>query len=110
MQELFRLSKGEQYSIEFTIINDSGVVTPDNVDDMRIKVGNTVKTYSKNEISFSNGVWIYRVTQEESLAFASARVYCQAQYKVGSDIFNTDMYLVKVDKSILLDEWTQESL
>jgi len=93
--------QGEQYAIEITLQADGVPVTPENADDVKIKIGTVEKTYSKGEITYENEHWLFPITQEDSLSFKSSTVKAQAQYKIGSNVFSTGLYDVDVYSSII---------
>ena len=48
------------------------VVTPAAVADVEITLGLLAKTYRAGEITFSDGVWVFPLTQRESLSLNAA--------------------------------------
>jgi len=96
------IKQGDQYYLPF-FIKDHGVeVTPDNSDDIRIKVGKIVKTLSSGDLVFINGRFLFPITQEQSLSW-KGDVRCQAQRKIGDDVRGTDVYSICVQPSIFTD-------
>ena len=105
MDILFVITRGEQYAVEIVIKNDEDVITPNNCDDVKIKLGNLEKKYSDNEIFYEDGRWLFPLTQEQTLAMNLKRVNLQAQYKSGSNIFSTDIYAVQIKDTVINGTW-----
>jgi len=102
---MFAVARGEQYAVEIVIYNGDTAITPLNVDDIKINLGSYVLQYSKGEISYENGRWQYPITQEMSLEWDNGIIDLQGQYKVGDNIYNTEIYKVKVDTTTIEDIW-----
>ena len=51
-----QIVKGDEYIIPIKIIKGSSPLTPADVSDVRIQVGDLLKTYSKNELTFNTDV------------------------------------------------------
>lgn len=102
---IFTIIQGEQYAVEIIIKNNETEITPENCDDVKIKIGNITKKYSKNEINYENERWLFPLTQEESLMLKKGRVNIQAQYMVAENVYSTDLYKVQVDLTTIRETW-----
>lgn len=100
------IQQGDQYAIEVIVKLGDTVISPQNCDDMKIKLGNFLKEYSKGELLFSNGIWYFPMTQEMSLSFRGGMTTLQAQVKSGEEIHGTPVYPVTVDTSMIQEVWT----
>lgn len=51
------MQKGDQYSVPFKIKMGGEYVTPNNCDDLKIKLGEHTKTFSEGTLTYSNDAW-----------------------------------------------------
>ncbi len=102
---MFAVARGEQYSVEIVINNGDTDITPYNCDDMKINLGGYVLQYSKGELTYTNDAWQFPITQEMSLNWDSGLVDLQGQYKIGDDIYNTEIYKVRIDTTTIEETW-----
>lgn len=95
--------QGEQYAVEFVLTNGEVDITPDNSDDVKIKIGNIEKAYSDGSLSYDSVAecWLFPITQEQTLEWSSLSVPVQAQYKTGSVVISTEKQTIKVSPSII---------
>ena len=98
------IHQGDQYYLPITITNDNILITPDNIDDIRIKVGGVIKKYSNNTLLFENETWLFPITQKNSLKWKGP-TDCQIQYKQNDNIITSDIYTIIVDSSMFDDEF-----
>ena len=74
------MMQGDSYGLRIEIKNESEeAVTPDDVSDVEITVGFFRKTLAKGKVLYSDGVWIFPITQEESFKLPSTRVKAQVR-------------------------------
>jgi hypothetical protein len=102
---LFTIAQGEQYAVEIVLENGGVEITPYNSDDVKIKLGDYEKKYSAGELTYQNNAWNFPITQEMSLSWGSGKIDLQGQYKSSNNIYNTEIYKVQVDTSIIDDTW-----
>ncbi|MBO7673668.1 MAG: hypothetical protein J6S63_01505 [Atopobiaceae bacterium] len=107
------MQQGDQYALPITVeLSDGEAITPENCADMRVKMGSLEKSYADGDIvaEYANGRytgrWLVPLTQAETLAFPTPLVEVQAQVQfTDGSIVGTPVGHMKVDGSILLDEW-----
>lgn len=64
------MMQGDSYKLSFAVLNNAGVaVTPLDIQDMEITIGHIRKTYRNAQITFSNGLWLFPLTQEETFGY-----------------------------------------
>ena len=74
------MMQGDSYGLRIEIKNESDeAVTPDDVTDVEITVGFFRKTLAKGEVLYSDGVWIFPISQEESFKLPSTRIKAQVR-------------------------------
>lgn len=103
------IQQGDQFAIPFYIKNGDSIVSPDLVDDVRIQIGATLKTYSNGELTYdaANHVFGFPVTQDETRAFLCATnpVQYQVGLKIGTDIVYSAVGKLMVKASIIGEDW-----
>ena len=93
----------EQYAVEIIISNGETTITPENCDDLKIKLANIEKTVGNGELTYDRdrGAWLFPLTQSQTLSFCDNQISAQAQYLSGQNVFSTAMTKIQVDKSII---------
>ena len=102
-----QIVQGDQYIIPIKIIKGSSPLTPADVSDVRIQVGNLLKTYSKNEITFNTDTneWQYSLSQEQTFDFEGEFVKVQVGVKVENDIVYSIAKSININDNIIVKEW-----
>lgn len=100
------IHQGDQYYLPFQVENDSNPITPNDVDDVRIKIGNVVKVYSKGGLlyEYENDTWLFPIFQKNSLNWQGP-MECQLQFKQGDNVITSNKYTILVDSSMFKDEF-----
>lgn len=96
--------QGEQYAIEIVVTADNTPITPTNCDDIKIKLGDTIRKYSAGELMFEDNAWLFPLTQEQTLRMSGV-LPLQVQYKVGDNIFSTTINGIDIGKTIIKEMW-----
>ena len=66
---MFELMQGDARSLYIELLKPGDVVVaPKDVADVEVTLGLLTKTYRKGQLAFSDGVWIFPLTQRETLA------------------------------------------
>lgn len=74
------MMQGDSYGLTIDVLNaDDEAVTPDDVSDVEVTIGNLRKTYASGEVTYSDGKWVFPLTQEETFKFPAARVKAQVR-------------------------------
>lgn len=75
------MMQGDQYGLGIDIVyeEDGTPVTKDDVADVEITIGHLKKTYKEGKVTFSNGQWVFPVTQEETFRYMPSLVDAQAR-------------------------------
>lgn len=78
------IMQGDAYSIPITITTADGTLIDDTmVDAVEVVIGFLKKTYPE-EITFSDGKWLFPLTQEESFKLSSYQQTVQVRVKFNS--------------------------
>ncbi len=76
------MMQGDAYGQEIEILKaDGSPVTDSEVLDVEIVIGPFCKSYAKNEISYSDGKWIFPLSQEETFRLMPTGVRGQVRVK-----------------------------
>ena len=74
--------QGDAYNLGIRVLNNAGsVVTPQDMEDMEITIGNLRKTYSAAQLTFHEGVWLFPLSQKETFAQKHAAPKAQVRVK-----------------------------
>lgn len=98
------IHQGDQYYLPISIENNSIFITPNDIDDLRIKIGNIVKVFSKGELLYEDNNWLFPILQKNSLNWRGP-IECSVQLKQGNNIITSDKYTILVDLSTFKDEF-----
>lgn len=98
------IHQGDQYYLPFYIENDSAPITPNDIDDIRIKIDNIVKVYSKGGLLYEDNIWLFPISQKNSLEWKGP-LECQIQFKQGDNIITSKKYIIQVYASIFNSEF-----
>lgn len=106
----YPIQQGDQYYLPVVITQGGTTITPDNVDDVKIKFGSLVLQYSEGDIEYdlydsTNKGWLFPLTQELTLALENPSVPMQVQIRQGTNVFGSDVETVPIDFSIITEEW-----
>ena len=82
------MMQGDSFGLKIEVLKESDeAVTLSEVSDVEITVGFLRKTYANGEVLYSDGIWVFPITQEESFKLPATRVKAQVRvvWKDGSD-------------------------
>lgn len=100
--------QGDQLFIPILVKEDDKVITPEDVDDIRISVDGVEKRYSKGEITFNadEGLWYYFLKSTDSINMKD-NVYCQVEIKRGLIRRHGPRFMANIGASVesLKGEW-----
>lgn len=76
------MMQGDSYNLGIHILNNAGSpVTPDDIQDIEITIGHISKSYLKSQIQFSDGVWMFPLTQSDTQGFWPGSVKSQVRIR-----------------------------
>lgn len=101
------IQQGDQYVIPFKIKSGQNIVTPEKVDDVRIKVGDIIKSVEAENLTFDTETqcWQFPLTQAQTRAIRSGMVSYQVGVKVGGEIVYSRVGNLQVNDSIIQEAW-----
>lgn len=96
--------QGDQYYIPFRIDRAGKVVTPLDVDGLKIVVGSVVQSYPDGVLSFDGDEnWLFRLDAESSRHMSNS-VCCQIEIQTGGNLEHSSAFYIDVKKSIVRGE------
>lgn len=100
------MMQGDSYNLGIRILNNAGsTVTPDDVLDVEITIGHLRKTYSKAEVLYSDGYWLFPLTQKETFGYWPSSVKAQVRVVWANGVTEgKPLYGVRIDESISKEE------
>lgn len=92
----------DQYTITMQVKQGNTIITDENVDEMTIKVGELEKSLSKEEIYYDSehDLWCYKLEKSQTDNMTMF-LFVQVQFKIGENIFNSDVEKIDMRSSIV---------
>lgn len=97
--------RGAQYQVPIIIKQGDTVITDQNADGVKVCFDTAVASYPGGGLTYSEGVWLFPLTQELSLAMESGEVDFQIQVKIGDTVIPTKIKKIKVDDTAIKGVW-----
>lgn len=96
------MMQGDSYSLGIRILNNAGSpVTPDDIKDVEITIGNLRKTYLNAQVTYYNGVWLFPLSQKETFCYWPASVKAQVRVVWANGMVEGQpLYGVRIGESI----------
>ena len=96
------MMQGDAYMLGISILNNAGnPVAPVDVADVEITIGHIKKKYSDAAISYSNGVWMFPLSQKETFGCMPASPKAQVRVKwANGSVEGKPLYGIRIDESI----------
>lgn len=101
------IHQGEQYKMAFDVFLDDVKATPEDIDGLRIKIGDRLLEYPDGELEFDLEMnrWLYPLTSYQTRTLRSETAETQVAARISSDIVMTDVFELDVRKSIIKEPW-----
>lgn len=96
------MMQGDAYMLAIQILNNAGVaVAPADVADVEITIGHLSKRYSDNTISFSNGMWLFPLSQKDTFGSMPSAPKAQVRVKWANNIIEgKPLHGIRIHESI----------
>lgn len=76
------MMQGDSYNLGILLLNNAGQpITPEDVEDVEITLGWEPKRYKTAELAFSDGLWLYPLSQSKTFSAWPGKVEAQARIK-----------------------------
>ena len=99
--------KGESYKIPFVLKNDGEPVTNNDVDGVRIRLGNQVAYYPDGILEYNpeSATWDFPMSQKNTYSIIGKTINYQVQVKINGDVHSSDETAIKIKESMFKTEW-----
>ena len=96
------MMQGDNYNIGLTISNNAGsIVTPSDIIDVEITINGLAKTYAAGELVYTDGVWGYPVTQDDSFTLRPGAAKAQVRVKwADGTVEGQDIYGLRIHEAM----------
>ena len=96
------MMQGDSYPIGISILNNAGnPVTPDDVRDIEITIGPITKKYSVGQLMYTDGQWLFPITQKDTLNIMPGVVAAQVRVAWANGIVEgKPLYGIRNEESI----------
>lgn len=96
------MMQGDSYNLGIRILNNAGnPVTPDDVKDVEITIGQLRKTYRNAELTYAGGYWLFPLSQRDTFGYWPASVKAQVRVMWANGVVEgKPLYGVRIDESI----------
>lgn len=96
------MMQGDSYNLGINILNNAGQpVTPDDIKDVEITIGNLRKTYLNAQVTFRDGVWLFPLSQEETFRYWPTSVKAQVRVVWANGVVEgKPLYGIRINESI----------
>jgi len=100
------MMQGDSYNLGIRILNNAGnPVTPEDVKDVEITIGHLRKTYRNAEVLYSDGYWLFPLTQKETFGYWPQSVKAQVRVVwLNGVVEGEPLYGVRIDESMSKEE------
>ena len=96
------MMQGDSYNLGIKILNNAGSpVTPDDIRDVEITIGNLRKTYLGASLTFHDGLWMFPLSQQETFQYWPSSVKAQVRVVWANGVVEgKPLYGVRIDESL----------
>ena len=96
------MMQGDSYNLGFRILNNAGnPVIPDDVKDVEITIGHLSKSYTNAELIYSDGLWMFPLSQAETFRFWPSSVKAQIRVVWANGVVEgKPIYGMRINESI----------
>lgn len=96
------MMQGDSYNLGINILNNAGQpVTPNDIKDVEITIGNLRKTYLNAQVTYHDGVWMFPLSQEETFRYWPASVKAQVRVVWANGVIEgKPLYGIRINESI----------
>lgn len=101
------IQQGNQYPLPIKIISNNQPITPTDVDDVRIQVGDYLYSYQDGVLTFNveTNEWIFPLTEQMTQSFNNLRTPVQVGIKKYDRFVYSAIQNVDIGKSIIKESW-----
>jgi hypothetical protein len=90
--------QADKFTIPFTIRFREQIVTPDTVGDVRIAIGDMVRSYKEGTLAYEEGKWLFALSEETTEM--TGIVQGQVELIIADTVIHSATFGVKFAKSV----------
>ena len=96
------MMQGDSYSLGIRILNNAGnPVTPEDIKDLEITIGQVSKTYLNAQVTFYEGLWLFPLSQKETFDYWPSVAKAQVRVAWANGVVEgKPIYGVRINESI----------
>ena len=96
------MMQGDSYNLGIRILNNAGnPVTPEDIKDVEITIGQLRKTYLNAQVTFYKGLWMFPLSQKETFDYWPSAVKAQVRVVWANGVVEgKPLYGVRINESI----------
>ena len=96
------MMQGDSYNLGIRILNNAGnPVTPEDIKDVEITIGQLRKTYLNTQVTFCEGLWMFPLSQKETFDYWPSAVKAQVRVVWANGVVEgKPLYGVRINESI----------
>ena len=100
------IQKGDQYAIPLTLTFNGDEVTPTNADDVRVQIGDLLKSYTGHTLTYDSvsKVWLFVLTEEQTRSMPNT-VCFQCGVKQGHSLYYSPVETISLNESVISEVW-----
>lgn len=101
------IRQGDQFPLTFTIKDKDTFITPENCNDLKIKINSKTYKYSRGELTYINDKWQVYILQADTLnSGGTFKAEVQAKFSGNPGVIKSSgVATLTVDPSIITEEW-----
>lgn len=96
------MMQGDSYNLGIRVLNNAGnPVTPDDIKNIEITIGNLTKSYLNAQLIYADGLWLFPLSQQETFGYrpSSMKAQIRVLWKNGI-IEGKPIFGIRIDESI----------
>lgn len=105
------MQQGDQYSIRITIRKEETALAPEDVEGVKVKIGNIEHRYPDGSLTYdtTTEAWLFPVTQEQTLSLLGTQP-AQVQVNLGGtppQIIGSSVQSATINGSVIRSVWNE---
>lgn len=99
--------KGESYKVPFVVKDNGNIVTSNDVDGVRIRLGNQIAYYPDGILEYNPEAqtWDFPMSQKNTYSIIGKTINYQVQVKINGEVHSSVETEIKIKESMFKTEW-----
>lgn len=96
------MMQGDSYNLGISVLNNAGnPVTPEDIKDLEITIGHLCKSYLNAQVTFSDGLWLFPMSQKETFGYRPGPVKGQVRILWANGVLEgKPLYGIRIGESM----------